>query len=313
MGGITLPSDPTMAPTPKYSYEFVYWLMPSEITTSDRDYVGQFNAMLRSYDVTFKNGGQVLSTTTYAYGTPAGDITRPADPVKPSDEQCTYTFAGWEPALATVTGAAVYSARFEAVPVEYTVTFVAEGASESKSYPYGTSADAIRPRPDPVKEPDEQNVYVFAGWSPELSDVTGDRTYTAVFLPVTREYTVTFKAGPGGTWSEKHAYNDILTLPDADDPSISGPGRTLTGWEATTSSGGPDAYGPGSEYTVTSDALIAAAWEYSGTGWFDDEDEDYYPRPRPKEGPGTIVFVVAGVATLMSLITAWTVFFYKRD
>ncbi len=64
---------------------------------------------------------------------------------------------------------------------EFTVTFVdAEGETiSSDKYPYGTSADRVKlPPENPEKADDEMYAYTFAGWSSEIQDVTGAKTYS---------------------------------------------------------------------------------------------------------------------------------------
>lgn len=48
---------------------------------------------------------------------------------------------------------------------------------------------------EPTKDADAQYSYVFAGWAPEVVAADGDATYSAVFTPVIRTYTVTWKNG----------------------------------------------------------------------------------------------------------------------
>ena len=65
------------------------------------------------FDVTWKNDdGSTIDTTTVEYG----DTPTHADPEKAEDAQYTYTFAGWTPSLAAVTGDATYTATYTTSP-----------------------------------------------------------------------------------------------------------------------------------------------------------------------------------------------------
>ena len=67
---------------------------------------------------------------------------------------------------------------------KFTVTFVdAEGETiSSDKYPYGTPVvDIAKPTGNPKKADDEMYAYTFAGWSPEIQEVTGAMTYSPIY------------------------------------------------------------------------------------------------------------------------------------
>ena len=65
------------------------------------------------YTVTFVDeDGTELSSAEYDYGTAAADIVKPADPTKAPTAEYTYTFSGWTPTIAEVTGDATYTATY---------------------------------------------------------------------------------------------------------------------------------------------------------------------------------------------------------
>ena len=74
-----------------------------------------------------------------------------------------------------------YTAVFEAVLNQYTIVFVNEDGTEldRQVLEYGTMPEYEGETP--TKEPDEQFVYTFEGWSPQITTVSRDATYRATY------------------------------------------------------------------------------------------------------------------------------------
>ncbi len=101
-------------------------------------------------------------------------------PAKPDDAQYTYTFAGWDKEIVTVTGDAVYTALFDTVVRKYPVTWMLDDkVLEVKEYAYGETPDFSGA--DPIKPANALYAYTFAGWSPDIVAVEGAQTYYAQF------------------------------------------------------------------------------------------------------------------------------------
>jgi len=85
--------------------------------TGDVTYAAFYTEVLKQYLVTFvdEDGTTVLKAATlYDYGTAAEGITAPTDPAKAATDEYEYTFAGWTPAIASVSGEATYKATYSA-------------------------------------------------------------------------------------------------------------------------------------------------------------------------------------------------------
>ena len=146
------------------------------------------------YTVTWKNGDTVLETDeNVPYGTaPTYDGETPA---KAATAQYTYTFSGWSPELSKVTGDVTYTAVFTETVNTYTVKWKNGDTvlETDKNAPYG--AIPTYDGETPTKAGTNQHNYTFTGWSPEIGEVTGDITYTAVFDEAVNKYTVTWENG----------------------------------------------------------------------------------------------------------------------
>ncbi len=126
-------------------------------------------------------------------------------PTKPADAQYTYTHSGWtdgtntyslSETLPPVSEDITYTATYSSTVNTYTVTWVDEdGVSvleTDSDVPYGTTPTFDGATP--TKDSDEDYNYYFNTWSPEISAVTGDVTYTAVYTAVEIvRYTVTWQ------------------------------------------------------------------------------------------------------------------------
>ena len=146
---------------------------------------------INSYTIRFVNAdGTELQSSEVEYGqTPAynGET-----PTKESTAEFDYTFAGWDPEIAIVTGDATYTATYTATKRSYTITFVDEDGTELQSSKVEYGQTPVYEGSEPTKASTAEFDYTFAGWTPEIVSVTGDATYTATYTATKRSYTVTF-------------------------------------------------------------------------------------------------------------------------
>ena len=226
---------PTKAADEQYTYTFKGWTPEIVKVTGDVTYTATFDQMLNTYTVTWKNwDGAVLETDeNVEYGTTPeynGET-----PTKAADAQYTYTFKGWTPEIAEVTGDVTYTATFDQTLNKYTVTWKNGDTvlETDKDVPYGETPAYNGEQP--TKAADEQYTYTFKGWTPEIVAVTGDVTYTATFDQTLNKYTVTWK-NEDGTELEKDENVPYGTMPsfDGTEPTKEADAQyryTFKGWD----------------------------------------------------------------------------------
>ena len=120
---------PAKEATAQYTYTFSCWTPEIAKVTGDAAYTATYDSAVRKYTVRFLDeDGTELQSSQLPYGeTPAynGET-----PVKEADAQYTYTFSGWTPEIAPVTGDAAYTAVYSSekiVPITYSVIQGANG------------------------------------------------------------------------------------------------------------------------------------------------------------------------------------------
>ena len=184
---------PTKQSTVQYMYNFKGWTPAISAVTSDAVYTAVFDSTLVRYYVQFLNGENVLQADSLEYGIlPSYNATIPT---KENSQAYSYSFKGWSPEISAVTSDAVYTAVFDSTLNKYTVTFVDEDGSvlqAAQAYDYGTLAGSIALPKAPEKPSSAETSYTFAGWTPEISDVTADVIYKATYSSTTNSYTIVF-------------------------------------------------------------------------------------------------------------------------
>ena len=154
-------------------------------------YTAVFTQTVNEYTVEFVNhDGTVLQSGKVPYGTTP--VYTGEEPVKAGDAQYSYAFIGWDVDPVPVKGDAVYTAQFEESTNVYVVTWKNYDGSVlgTNNVPYGTKPEYKGETP--VKAATVQYTYTFAGWEPEIDEVTGDAVYTAKFTETVNKYTISF-------------------------------------------------------------------------------------------------------------------------
>jgi hypothetical protein len=175
-------STPTKPATVEYKYEFDGWDKTIANATGDVTYTAKFKSIKNKYTVTWKNwDGTTLKTDSVEYGTKPSYTG--STPTKPATSECQYEFKGWDKTVTTVIGDVTYTAEFESVIFNYTVTWknwdgtileVDENVVPGTVPTYNGDA--------PTKDQDANTLYKWEGeWSSPLAPVYSDMTFTAVF------------------------------------------------------------------------------------------------------------------------------------
>ena len=223
---------PTKEKTAQYTYTFKGWTPEITAVTGDAEYTALFTETVNVYTVTWKNGDTVLKTDQVKYGeTPEynGDT-----PTKKGDAQYTYTFKGWNPEITAVTGDATYTAQFDSIVNEYTVTWKNYDGTvleTDENVEYGTMPEYNGE--EPTKEGGAQYTYKFKGWNPEITAVTGNVEYKAVFEETVNEYTVTWKNYDGTVLKTEQVKYGTTPKYNGEEPTKKGDAQytyTFTGW-----------------------------------------------------------------------------------
>ena len=186
------PAVPSKPSTVDKVYVFNGWSPSEEIVTKSATYVAQFTEIPRRYYITWKNyDGSILLKNEAEYNT-IPQYTG-ISPTRQSNERFSYTFDSWSPNVVAVTSDAEYIAVYSEQTNKYNVTFENYDGSilQKSSYEYGTTP--VFTKSTPTRPKDAQYTYTFSGWSPEITEVTGNATYQAEYSFETNSYTITWQ------------------------------------------------------------------------------------------------------------------------
>lgn len=189
---------------------FVGWDKEIVAVTGDAVYRAVYQRELRRYTVVFRyEDGSIFATQTYRHG----ETIVPPDSARTPDAMYTYTFKKWDKTMTTATENAEYTAIYEKTLRSYTVRFENYDGTllSEKSYHYG---ETVTIPADPTRESSAEYSYVFNGWSPAVTAVSGDATYRATFKDESKLLTVLFKNYDGTLISSKEYYaGETLEVP----------------------------------------------------------------------------------------------------
>lgn len=205
--------DVTVKAKPDTGYHFVNWTIDGNVVSTNANYTFtvsgpadlKANFAINTYTVKFVNDdGTLLREGQFVYGSTAFYQVN-ATPTKKATAQYTYTFAGWDKKLGTVTEDITYTAVYDATVNKYKITFQNEDGSvlQTSEVEYGKLP--VFEKGTPTKASTVQESFTFAGWDKDISKVTGEAVYTATYTAkkITRDdvnylhFTVSFESNGG--------------------------------------------------------------------------------------------------------------------
>ena len=203
MGDIPAPVN---EPTP--SGKKLVWEPTIQAVSGEATYRATYtDIVLPAYQITFVNwdGTQLQQDNVATNTLPeyTGDT-----PTKPSLADVAFEFEGWTPDLAPVDGEAIYTAKFREKPATYTITFkravgnegvVIDPAETIQTLELGYGETPVCTSAQLPTKTSTAAEYYTVVWSPLITAVTGNATYTATgFAAHKNTCRLTVSAGANG-------------------------------------------------------------------------------------------------------------------
>ena len=267
---------PTRPGDAENTYSFAGWEPVISAVTDDAEYTAVYTATINTYTVTWKNwDGSVLETDEEVdYGAIPeynGDT-----PYRPADAQYTYSFSGWAPQVDTVTGDITYTAVYQQTVNQYTVTWNDWDGTQLKSEKIDYGETPAYSGENPSRAEDVRATYTFNGWSPAISPVTGNATYTAQYTENIKSYDIVWKNEDGTVLDTKQVLYGETPAYSGETPTKEGDAQytyTFTGWDPeVTSVTGPAVYTAVFQQTVNQYTIT---WKNEDGSVLKSEQVDY--------------------------------------
>lgn len=187
-----------------YDFNNNYGYIHSSIIT----YISYGTGMKTRYTIDFNpNGGKFIDGETSTKRLTVEEYVTPEleNPVRDG-----YTFAGWDQTVMPAQSNKTYTAVWKSNnPQKYNITFDANGGTFEDGSSTKTQTVEEGNKPTEPKAPTRDG-YTFVGWDSEISLVTGNKTYKAVWEKVLEKYNITFDAN-GGKFNDNKETKVIVT------------------------------------------------------------------------------------------------------
>lgn len=224
---------PTRPGDAEHTYSFAGWEPVISAVTGNAEYTAVYTETINTYTVTWKNWDDSILEIDeeVEYGaTPEynGDT-----PHRPADAQYTYSFKGWAPQVDTVTGNMTYTAVYQQTVNQYTVTWNDWDGTQLKSEKIAYGETPAYSGENPSRAEDVRATYTFNGWSPAISPVTGNVTYTAQYTENIKSYDIVWKNEDGTVLDTKQVPYGETPAYSGETPTKEGDAQytyTFTGW-----------------------------------------------------------------------------------
>ena len=156
-------------------------------------------------------------------------------PTREATAQYSFEFKGWDKPLTNINTDTSFTAQYNEILREYTITFVNEDGSSLYSATFAYGETPVYGGQTPYKAGDPTYNYTFSGWTPSLSPVTGNATYVATFSSNYTEYLVTYQNDNGDVLASISChYGDSVPAYNGSTPTKEATAQysyTFTGWD----------------------------------------------------------------------------------
>ena len=172
-------------PTAEYTYEFLGWNYADEskVTSANITVTGnialypRYLSTKNMYTITWIVDGESYSQKLYYGVMPTPELV--VDISTRESQYYVYQFSGWDNKVVSVVGDATYTGSMLRIPKKFNVTWVTQNGAESvtQQWEYGQTPEFV----GDLSISSPTHLYEFLRWDKEISPVSHDVTYTAIY------------------------------------------------------------------------------------------------------------------------------------